>query len=111
MSEVLNLTGNRRIFIESLWRNRDSYSRVHGERHDTYIKEREDGGKENAPYLYSRNDRPDMVGCSHCVRGIRKSSHDGALSGIGRCLPVFRIYGMEKREGRQRREIIWEKRS
>ncbi len=41
----------------------------------------------------------------------RKFPNDGALSGIGRCISVLRICDMEKRKGRQRGEIRWEKRS
>ena len=57
--------------------------------------------KNNASYLYSGKSGPNLAGCSHCMRNIRQLPNDGALSGIGRCIPVFRICGMEKREGRQ----------
>ena len=67
--------------------------------------------KNNASYLYSGKSGTDLAGCSHCMRGIRKLPNDGALSGIGRCISVLRLCDMEKREGRQRGEVRWEKRS
>ena len=42
---------------------------------------------------------------------IGELSDDGALHGFSRRLPVFHICGMEKRKGRQRGEVRWEKRS
>ena len=50
--------------------------------------------------LYSRKSGPNLADGSHCMRGIRKFPNDGALSGIGRCIPVLRICGMEKRKRR-----------
>ena len=46
-----------------------------------------------------------------CMWDIGELPDDGALHSFSRCLPVFRIYHMEKRKGRQRGEIRWEKRS
>ena len=54
----------------------------------------------DASYLYSWDYWPDLAGCSHCMRGIRKLPNDGALSAIGRYIPLLRICDMEKREGR-----------
>ena len=67
--------------------------------------------KNNASYLYSGKSGIDLADCSHCMRGIRQLPNDGALSGIGRCIPVLRICDMEKREGWQRGKVRWEKRS
>ena len=50
----------------------------------------------NASYLYSWNDRPDLADRSYCMWGIGKLPDDGTLHHFSRCVPVFCIHSMEK---------------